>query len=120
MSNQHGTTNSPRTVNRRAATKLGLGSDTRAILLAAESDPEHLLPSLLDHAHAVVVEVEWVPVQDVLRPSNVPLQHVVIEFVLLRDKFFRFNLGIIDVSDSCFRIDHFHEMGLVTRYIIAV
>jgi hypothetical protein len=88
--------------------------------LAAECDPEHLLSSLLDHAHPVVVQVEWVAVQDVLRPSDVTLQHVVVEFVLLCDEFFGFNLGVVDVSNSCFGVYDFHEMGLVTRDVIAV
>ena len=120
LCNDHGTANfthEPSTVNGwAAATELWLSS----ILLAAECDPEHLFSSLLDHAHAVVVQIEWVPVKDMFWASDVTLQHVVVEFILLWDEYFRFNLGVIDVSYSCFGVYDFHEMGLVTRDIIAV
>ena len=94
------------TMHWRATTaELRFCGHTATSILTAKCHSQQLLSSLLNHAHPVVVEVEGIPVQDVFRSSNVTLQHVVVELVLLLNEFFSLHLGIIDVSHSCFGID---------------
>ena len=50
---------------------------------------------------------------------NVPVQYIIIYFVLLLNHFFGFQLGIIDVSWSSFWVHNFHKVCLVFGYVIS-
>jgi len=50
---------------------------------------------------------------------NIPVQDIIIYFVLLLNHFFRFQLGIIYVSCSSFRVYNFDKVCLVLGDVIS-
>jgi hypothetical protein len=66
------------------------------------------------------VIVQGIPIQNALRLSNVTLEYIIVYSLLLVDQFLSLQLCVINISDSCLRVNNIYEVSLITSYIIFV